>query len=135
MASGRPWGRLTRRPEFLRVAASRRRCATPGLILQVVQSPSIEPQSLFRLGFTASRKVGGAVTRNRARRRLRAAAAAVMAAHAACGMDYVLVARAETATRPFQSLLQDLETALRRLRMWRCNGEAGAHDVVAKVEK
>jgi len=58
-----------------------------------------------------------------------------MAAHAACGMDYVLVARAETATRPFQSLLQDLETALRRLRMWRCNGEAGAHDVVAKAEK
>jgi ribonuclease P protein component len=51
----------------------------------------VEDQARFRLGFTASRKVGGAVVRNRARRRLRAAAAAVMAAHAAYGMDYVLV--------------------------------------------
>ncbi|HEX6101890.1 MAG TPA: ribonuclease P protein component [Alphaproteobacteria bacterium] len=119
MASGRSWGRLTRRPEFLRVAASRRRWAAPGLILQVAESPQSEPQSPFRLGFTASRKVGGAVQRNRARRRLKAAAAAVMPAHAAHGMDYVLVARAETVTRPYAGLLGDLETALRRLKLWR----------------
>ena len=119
MAGRRPWGRLTRRPEFLRVAASRCRCATAGLILQAAESPSVEDQARFRLGFTASRKVGGSVERNRARRRLRAAAAAVMPAHAAHGRDYVLVARAETVTRPFQSLLEDLERALRRLRMWR----------------
>ena len=119
MASGRSWGRLTRRPEFLRVAASRRRWAAPGLVLQVAESPSSEPQSPFRLGFTASRKVGGAVQRNRARRRLKAAAAAVMPAHAAHGRDYVLVARAETVTRPYAGLLGDLETALRRLKLWR----------------
>lgn len=119
MASGRLWGRLTRRPEFLRVAASRRRWAAPGLILQVAESPSSEPQSPFRLGFTASRKVGGAVQRNRARRRLKAAAVEVMPAHAAPGMDYVLVARAETVTRPYAGLLGDLETALRRLKLWR----------------
>jgi ribonuclease P protein component len=119
MASGRSWGRLTRRPEFLRVAASRRRWAAPGLILQVAESPSSEPQSPFRLGFTASRKVGGAVQRNRARRRLKAAAVEVMPAHAAPGMDYVLVARAETVTRPYAGLLGDLETALRRLKLWR----------------
>ena len=126
MAGRRPWGRLTRRPEFLRAAASRRRCATAGLILQAVESPSAEVQACFRLGFTASRKVGGAVDRNPARRRLRAAAAAVMPAHAAPGMDYVLVARAQTVTRPFQSLLEDLETALRRLRMWRGDGGSKA---------
>ena len=103
MASGRLWGRLTRRPEFLRVAASRRRWATPGLILQAADS----------------RKVGGAVQRNRARRRLKAAAAALMLAHAARGMDYVLVARAETVSRPYPGLLADLEAALRRLRLWR----------------
>ena len=119
MASGRLWGRLTRRPEFLRVAATRRRWATPGLILQVAESPASEPNGAFRLGFTASRKVGGAVQRNRARRRLRAAAAAVMPGHAAQGMDYVLVARAATVTRPYAGLLGDLETALRRLRLWR----------------
>jgi ribonuclease P protein component len=119
MASGRPWGRLTRRPEFLRVAASRRRWAMPGLILQVADSPLSAPNGPFRLGFTASRKVGGAVERNRARRRLKAAAAAVMPAHAAHGMDYVLVARAETVTRPYAGLLGDLEAALRRLKLWR----------------
>jgi ribonuclease P protein component len=125
MASGRLWGRLTHRPEFLRVAATRRRWAAPGLILQVAESPgspagaSREPNIPFRLGFTASRKVGGAVQRNRARRRLRAAAAAIMPAHAAHGMDYVLVARAETVTRAFSGLLGDLEAGLRRLRLWR----------------
>ena len=119
MAGRRFWGRLTRRPEFLKVAASRRRWAAPGLILQVADSPASEPQGGFRLGFTASRKVGGAVERNRARRRLRAAAAAVMTVHAARGIDYVLVARAETVKRPFAGLLADLETALKRLRVWR----------------
>jgi ribonuclease P protein component len=119
MARGRISGRLTRRPEFLRVAASRRRWATPGLILQVAESPADAPQSPFRLGFTASRKVGGAVERNRARRRLKAAAAALMPDHAAPGMDYVLVARAETVRRPYGGLLGDLEAALRRLKLWR----------------
>ncbi len=119
MASGRPWGRLTQRPEFLRVAASRRRWVTPGLILQVAESSAAGPQPVFRLGFTASRKVGGAVQRNRARRRLRAAARGLMPVHAVPGMDYVLVARAETVTRPYASLVGDLEAALRRLKLWR----------------
>ena len=101
------------------MAASRRRWATPGLILQVAESPPGGPQSPFRLGFTASRKVGGAVERNRARRRLKAAAAALMPDHAAPGMDYVLVARAETVRRPYGGLLGDLEAALRRLKLWR----------------
>ena len=119
MAGRRSWGRLTQRPEFLKVAASRRRWVAQGLILQVADSPGPEPGTGFRLGITASRKVGGAVERNRARRRLRAAAAAVMTVHAARGMDYVLVARAETVKRPFAGLLEDLERALKGLRLWR----------------
>ncbi|MCI0431573.1 MAG: ribonuclease P protein component [Rhodospirillales bacterium] len=126
MATPRSWERLTRRPDFLRAAASRRRCATPGLILQAVESPSSPAVSIFRLGFTASRKVGGAVERNRARRRLRAAAGTVMPEHAAPGMDYVLIARAETTRRPFRGLLADLEMALKRLDMWRGGAERGA---------
>ncbi|HXV26087.1 MAG TPA: ribonuclease P protein component [Alphaproteobacteria bacterium] len=136
MANGRPWGRLTQRPEFLKVAASRRRWVTPGLILQVAESSAAGPQSLFRLGFTASRKVGGAVQRNRARRRLRAAAAGVMPLHAARGMDYVLVARAETVTRPYASLLGDLEAALKRLKLWREERSvAGARASAAREER
>jgi len=96
------------------------------LILQAAESSAELPESSFRLGFTASRKVGGAVQRNRARRRLKAAAGQVMSVHAMPGMDYVLVARAEAVKRSFPGLLADLETALRRLKMWRGDGGAGA---------
>ncbi len=67
----------------------------------------------LRVGFTASKKIGGAVVRNRAKRRLRAAAAAVLPLSGVAGTDYVLVARRDTVTRPFDSLLSDLAQALR----------------------
>ena len=103
-------GRLRTRPEFLRVAAGRRKWVTPGLILQARRSD--HPEDQCRVGFTASRKVGPAVVRNRARRRLRAAVAAVMPRLAEPGTDYVVVARAETVKRPYALLLADLEAAL-----------------------
>ncbi len=73
----------------------------------------------MRVGYTASRKVGNAVVRNRAKRRLRAAAARILAERGRPGTDYVLIARATTAERPFAALVDDLETALGRI-------EAGA---------
>jgi ribonuclease P protein component len=69
----------------------------------------------MRVGFTASRKVGNAVTRNRAKRRLREAAANVLPRHGRQGTDYVLIARAGTAERPFPALIADLQSALRRI--------------------
>jgi ribonuclease P protein component len=108
--------RLKRRPEFLAVAASRRRWVAPGLILQAARRPeesSLPPAP--RIGFTASKKVGIAVARNRARRRLRAAVEAVLPKAGAPGFDYVVVARTETLTRPFADLIVDLETALKRV--------------------
>ena len=113
--------RLRRRSDFLRVAAGRRKWAAPGLILQTAAFVPETPQALpegIRVGFTATRKIGNAVTRNRARRRLKAAAAAVMPLHARPGFDYVLIARAETPKRVYAALLGDLETALRRLGAW-----------------
>lgn len=71
----------------------------------------------IRVGFTASKKVGGAVVRNRARRRLKALAREVIANEAAPGYDYVVIARAETATRDFADLRKDLRFALKRLRL------------------
>jgi ribonuclease P protein component len=110
--------RLTRRAEFLRVAGSRNRWVAPGFILQA--APGTDSAAISaRVGFTASRKVGIAVVRNRARRRLKAAVAATMPLHAATGHDYVLVARAETVRRPYAALLGDLETGLKRLGLWR----------------
>lgn len=115
-------GRLKRRAEFLRVASAGRKSVTPGLILQVAPQPdtAASPADFtLRVGFTASRKVGIAVERNRARRRLRAAVQQVMALHAAPGRDYVLIARAGTAGRPFAALLGDLKVALRQTGAYR----------------
>ena len=72
----------------------------------------------LRVGFTVSKKVGKAVVRNRARRRLRAAASVVLPTHGPQGHDIVLIGRAATNGRPFAALVGDLETALRRLKVW-----------------
>jgi ribonuclease P protein component len=112
--------RLKRRAEFLRVAGKGQRWSMPGLVLQAWSRPAgMEPVAAARVGFTASRRVGIAVARNRARRRLRAAADQILPQHAAPGRDYVMIARTETLTRPFPLLLGDLETALKRLGAWR----------------
>jgi ribonuclease P protein component len=120
-----PLPRLIRRAEFLKVAAARRKFVAPGLILQAagpsqaLASPAPAPDASWRVGFTASRKVGNAVARNRARRRLRAVSAAVLPAHALAGHDFVLIARAGTLTRPYPALIGDLEEGLKRLGAYR----------------
>jgi ribonuclease P protein component len=68
-----------------------------------------------RIGFTATRKLGGAVERNRAKRRLRAAAQGVMPGRVLPGHDYVLVARANVLKCGFSSLEADLASALAEL--------------------
>jgi ribonuclease P protein component len=110
--------RLKTRQEFLSVAGARRKFTTPGLMLQAMAQPQGDPAQA-RVGFTASRKVGNSVTRNRAKRRLRALADEVLAARAAGGTDYVLICRQDTATRPFAQLRSDLEAALTRLKLLR----------------
>ncbi len=77
----------------------------------------------IRVGFTCSKKVGNAVARNRARRRLREAAERILPLHAQPGMDYVLIGRTESVGRPFHLLLQDLTQALKRLGAYRSSGD------------
>ncbi len=111
-----PIARLKQRAEFLRVAGTRRKWAMPGLVLQAAKSDAAEAApGGIRVGFTASRRVGSAVARNRARRRLRAVVGRVMADRATRGQDYVVIARRETLTRAFAHLVDDLETALDRI--------------------
>ncbi|MEM7460802.1 MAG: ribonuclease P protein component, partial [Pseudomonadota bacterium] len=63
-------------------------------------------------GFTATKKIGDAVTRNRAKRRLREAARTMLPLHGEVGTDYVFIARMDTATIGWQRLLDDMESAL-----------------------
>ncbi len=103
--------RLRKRQEFL-AAARAVKCATPGLVLQARPRSDEEAP---RAGFTVTRKVGNAVIRNRARRRLKEAAREVLSVQAKAGYDYVLVGRQETLTRAWTDLLADLSNAISRV--------------------
>ncbi len=106
---------IRKRAEFLAIAASGKKWVAPGFILQigiaVPESPAI------RYGLTASKKIGNAVTRNRAKRRLRALAAEIMP-NASALHAYVLIARPATVTCGFDELRQDLLKALQRMKVW-----------------
>jgi len=78
------------------------------------------------VGFTASRKIGNAVIRNRAKRRLRSVAAAILSREGRSETDYVLIARATTVDRPYVALITDLNAALRRIDPAQRNNQSGA---------
>ncbi len=107
----RSWTTLLTRADFLRTAAGKRR-TTPAFIVQYI--PRAPEAKAVRIGFTASRKVGNAVVRNRAKRRLRALVDNVIST---CdpALDYVLVARPEAAVRDFALMEQELRQALRKI--------------------
>ncbi|QQR68249.1 MAG: ribonuclease P protein component [Alphaproteobacteria bacterium] len=108
--------------DFQRVSAQGRRWSGAAFILYARAWPP-ETACLtppWRLGLTASRKmVGGAVARNRARRRLRALATDILTGEAREGLDIVLIAREAALSRPFELLGQDLRQGLRRLDLLR----------------
>ncbi len=108
---------ITKRRDFL-AAAKARRWSAPGLTLQGRQRREAEPcgPDALRVGYTCSKKVGNAVARNRAKRRLRAVAGDALPRLGRPGWDYVLIGRAEvTAARPLTDLLGDLEKAIARI--------------------
>ena len=106
-------GKLTRRADYL-AANGGLRAPTPGFVLLVRLRGDADPA--IRLGITVSKKVGGAVIRNRMKRRFRALARSVLPEAGIAGADHVLVGRAGGIERPFAELRAELEGALDRLK-------------------
>lgn len=104
---------LKKRPDFLACARARKAPA-PAFLLQ--GRDRRDDDAVVRVGYTASKKVGNAVARNRAKRRLREIARAVIADEGHAGWDYVLVARpGSTVDRDFAAMTTDLRAALARV--------------------
>jgi len=113
--------RLKKRSDFLRVAAYQRKVVMPTMIVQLAQRSTVDKSGqelpLLRVGFTASRKVGNAVKRNFARRRLRAVVETVCSSFSFSGEDIVIIARSSVVTAPYAALLRDFHQALNRLEL------------------
>ncbi|HVI29605.1 ribonuclease P protein component [Hansschlegelia sp.] len=96
------------------VAASHDGVKVGGPIIGLQLRDRGEPDARARVGFTATKRVGGAVERNRMKRRLRAAARAVLTDVARPGCDYVLIARRAVLEVPFERILRDIQDAAKR---------------------
>ncbi len=111
-----PVATLRKRADFLRAASARRAGMPAGLLQARLRADEPVSPLLVRVGFTCSKKVGNAVARNRAKRRLREIARLVLPLHGKPGWDYVLIGRADaTATHDFKAMQEDLIRALERV--------------------
>jgi len=115
--------RLKKRSDFLKVASTGEHNVTPGLILQSRKHSLTERETncieTLRLGFTVSKKVGNAVERNRAKRRLRAVAQTILSQKKALHVDLVIIGRQNTLKRPFVKLLEDFDNALKQIKSFK----------------
>jgi ribonuclease P protein component len=104
---------ITKRADFL-AANGGRRASMPGFILLVRDRKDQDPS--MRVGFTVTKKIGGAVVRNRMKRRFRALAREIVPAKGFAGADHVMIGRARGVEREFALLRSELASALDGLR-------------------
>jgi ribonuclease P protein component len=132
--AGEPLGRLTKRAEYQRVSRGRRTSvATFTLQSRRREEAGTEAVQGARVGLTVTKGVGGAVERNRVRRRLKEALRAAAPLEAEGDHDYVLMARREALGRRFAALVEDVRTAFRAARRRGVDGRGrGSADGTAK---
>jgi ribonuclease P protein component len=112
---------LTKRADFL-AANKGRRQPMPGFVLLVRDRGDGDP--VKRIGYTVTKKIGGAVVRNRMKRRFRALARELLPALGMAGADHVLIGRADGVERDFALLRAEMEKALRKIGKVREAGNA-----------
>lgn len=109
---------MTGRSDYLRIQRSKSRWVTPGFVLCTESRAPESGEAERRYGITVTRKTAKkAVDRNRIKRRLRALCCEALPLYAAGGADYVLIARRDALTLPYERLVRDLRWALKRLEM------------------
>ncbi len=101
-----------KRKDFLRVAQGSY-IATHNMVLQA--TPSLSETSDIFVGYTATKKIGNAVIRNKSKRRLRSIVTEVLRNYALPNIDYVFIARKSTAECNFQELKKDTIYALKKI--------------------
>lgn len=108
---------LKKRADFLAAAAANRKFVKPSVVIQCREraADSCVPPHEIRVGFTATRKLGGAVVRNRVKRRMRAAASQLLPILGMAGHDYVFIGRPQAQLGSFDDLIRDVKHALKRL--------------------
>ena len=107
--------RIVKRSEYLRVKQRGTSVAEPGLVIQAAPVANSSSYLQPRVGFTVSKRVGNAVKRNRARRRLKSIASDVLPNEGFQAWDYVFIGRLVTLNRPYDLLLEDAISALRKI--------------------
>ncbi len=98
--------------DFQRISRINQKWFTPGFVVQIEKKETDAP---FRVGFTVSRRVGNAVTRNLAKRRLREMVRLLLKEKDLRGFDLVLIGKTDAAVRDFAAMQKDLLWALKKL--------------------
>lgn len=110
---------IKKRRDFLKIASKGKSFIRPCYILQFLPKENITNNNISRLvGYTASKKVGKAVNRNKAKRRMRALAQKLIKDNASPNYAYVIIARKAILEESFDNLKQDLTFSLKKTNLW-----------------
>ena len=105
--------KLKSRKDFIKIQRSGNKIVSPSFVIQNLKN--VENENPSRFGFTASKKVGGAVQRNKAKRRMRSLVYELKNIFEEFGHDYVLIARKETVYKKYSKIKNDLLKAVKKL--------------------